>query len=161
MSKSVASPSAPAATAVLSVEEAARLRNAVTRLARRLRQHSSAGITPSQLAVLGGLRRSGPLPLNELAAAESVSAPSISRIVRALEEQGLVTRVAVEDDRRSSLVGLTPRARRILDTIRHQRAAWLAERTQALTPRQVADLGRGVAAIEALLEDNPAAEVAR
>ena len=109
MSKSPApAPVAPILSAVLSVEEAARLRNAVTRLARRLRQHSSAGITPSQLAVLGSLRRSGPVTLNELAAAESVSAPSISRIVRALEDQGLVARVTVEDDRRSSMVGLTP-----------------------------------------------------
>jgi DNA-binding MarR family transcriptional regulator len=157
MSKS-ATASPPVETPVISVEEAARLRNAVTRLARRLRQHSSAGITPSQLAVLGGLRRSGPVTLNELAAAESVSAPSISRIVKSLEEQGLVARETVEDDRRSSQVGLTPRARRILDTIRHQRAAWLVERTHALSPRQVEDLARGVAAIEALLDDAPADE---
>jgi DNA-binding MarR family transcriptional regulator len=147
-----AAPPAPDTRSAVDLEDVVRLRHAVTRLARRLRQQSSAGITPSQLAVLSGLDSSGPVTLGELAAAEAVSPPSITRIVRALEEQGLVKREAVEDDRRAAVVGVTTKARRILQAIRSQRTAWLAERVAELPPRRVADLRRGVAAIEQLLE---------
>ena len=86
----------------------------------------------------------------ELAAAEGVQPPSMTRIANALEERGLVERSVVSDDRRSYRLRLTPRARRLIQTIRDQRTAWLADRVAELGPRTARDLERGIAALEQL-----------
>src|ERR1700730_13374582 len=136
----------------LSLEDVNRLRLVIARLHRRMRQQANAGITPSQLAVLGTLGRLGPLTLGELAAAEGVQPPSITRIANALEERGLVERSVVSDDRRSYRLRLTPRARRLIQTIRDQRTAWLADRVAELPPARIRDLRRGIAALEHIAE---------
>ena len=123
----------------------------IARLQRRLRQQASAGITPSQLAVLSALNRLGPSTPGELATAEAVQPPSITRIVNALEDNQLVERMVVSDDRRSVKLRLTPKARRLLQSIRDRRTAWLAERFAELTPEQVDDLQRGIAALELIV----------
>jgi DNA-binding MarR family transcriptional regulator len=140
-------PDAPPAQA-LSLEDVNRLRLVIARLQRRMRQQVNAGITPSQLAVLGTLNRMGPLTLGELAVAEGVQPPSITRIANALEERRLVERTVVSDDRRSFQLRLTPRARRLIQTIHDQRTAWLAERVAKLSPARIRDLERGIAAME-------------
>jgi DNA-binding MarR family transcriptional regulator len=117
-----------------------------------MRQQANAGITPSQLAVLGTLNRMGPLTYGELAAAEGVQPPSITRIANALEERRLVERTVVSDDRRSFQLRLTPGARRLLQTIRDQRTAWLAERVAKLPPAHIRDLERGITAMEHIAE---------
>jgi DNA-binding MarR family transcriptional regulator len=141
--------------------QVSRTRDAVFQMARRLRQQASAGITASQLAVLGSLERSGPLTLGDLADAESVSPPAVSRTVKLLEEEGFVSRVIIEDDRRAALISITPRARRVLQAIRRERNAWLARRIAELTPRQVSDLARGIAVIESMLEQGADADTTR
>jgi DNA-binding MarR family transcriptional regulator len=136
----------------LSLEDVNRLRLVIAKLHRRMRQQANAGITPSQLAVLGTLNRIGPLTLGELAAAEGVQPPSITRIANALEERRLVERTVVSDDRRSFQLRLTPKARRLLQTIRDQRTAWLADRVAKLPPGRIRDLQRGIAAMEHIAE---------
>ena len=106
----------------------------------------------SQLAILGSLERGGPQTLGRLAAGEGVQPPSITRVVRALEEQRLVTRTTLAEDRRSARVELTAKARRLIENIRRQRTAWLAQRVEALEPTELADLERGIDAMELLLE---------
>jgi DNA-binding MarR family transcriptional regulator len=136
----------------LSLEDVNRLRLVIARLHRRMRQQANAGITPSQLAVLGTLNRMGPLTFGELAAAEGVQPPSITRIANALEERRLVERTVVSDDHRSFQLRLTPKARRLLQTIRDQRTAWLAERVAGLPAARIRDLQRGIAAMEHIAE---------
>ena len=136
----------------LSLEDADRLRLAITRLQRRMRLQANAGITPSQLAALGTLNRLGPLTLGELADAESVAPPSMTRTAVALEEKELVERTVVSDDRRSSRLRLTPRARRLMQTIRAQRTAWIAERVAELDKADIHALERGITALEHLAE---------
>jgi DNA-binding MarR family transcriptional regulator len=136
----------------LSLEDVNRLRLVIARLHRRMRQQANAGITPSQLAVLGTLNRMGPRTLGELSAAEGVQPPSITRIANALEERRLVERTVVSDDRRSFQLRLTPKARRLLQTIRDQRTAWLAEQVAKLPPARIRDLERGIAALEHIAE---------
>jgi DNA-binding MarR family transcriptional regulator len=142
----------PIAPASLSVDDANRLRLVLARLQRRLRQQASAGITPSQLAVLSALSRLGPSTPGELAAAEAVQPPSITRIANALEENQLVERMVVSDDRRSVKLRLTPKARRLMQSIRDQRTAWLADRFAELSPAHARELRRGIEALEQLLE---------
>ncbi len=128
------------------------LRMAVMRLARRLRQQGNVGITPSQLAVLGTLARHGPMSPGQLAEAEAVQPPSMTRIVNGLAEAGMVVRQARPDDRRSAEINLSARGRRAIDSIRAHRNTWLVERLQTLSDAERNDLWRGVAAIEKLLE---------
>ncbi len=123
-----APPSAPA----LGDDELTRLRLAVLRLARRLRQEHAGDLTPSQLSALSCVEREGPLSLRDLAEMERVQPPSISRIVGSLEGEGWVERVADAADRRVVLVSATAKARRELDRIRRERNAWLAGRLAEL-----------------------------
>ena len=94
---------------------ASRLRLAVMRLARVLRQKAQDPITPSQLSALVSVERDGPVTLGELAALESVQPPTMTRIVAALEEQGLVAREADPADRRVSRLDITAAGRKLLE----------------------------------------------
>lgn len=136
------------------VQRVNQLRVAVMRLSRRLRHQGNVGITPSQLAVLGTLERTGPMTLGQLADAEAVQPPSMTRIVNALADAGLVERQAREADRRSTEVAISRGGQRAVDSIRAHRNTWLLERIDGLTEDERADLWRGIAAIERLLEDS-------
>ena len=74
-------------------ELASRLRLAVTRLHRRLRQQAVGGLTPSQSSALAGVAKLGSPTLGALAASEAVQPPSMTRVIVALEEMGYLTRV--------------------------------------------------------------------
>lgn len=132
--------------------EVTRLRLCVLRLARRLRQHTSHGITHSQLSALATVDRHGPLSLGELAQLENVQPPSISRIVAALEGDGFVERVAGEVDKRVALVQVTAKAKRELDTIRRERDAWLADRLLHLSKPEQKSVIHALPALERLLD---------
>jgi len=114
------------------------LRPAVMRLARRLRQmrDDSLELNSNQLSAMAVLLNSGDLPMGELAAAEKMQPPSMTRIVNGLEERGLVTRSADQHDRRSSRVSLTESGRQILLADRRRRDQWLARRIAELEPEE-------------------------
>ena len=129
-----------------------RTRLAVLRLARRLRQHVSPGITPSQQSALAAIEQKGPLTLGELAGFENVQPPSITRIVGNLEAAGLVERTTAVADRRVSLVQITEAGRRELGTIRSQRNAWLAERLSQLDADDLARLRDALPVLDKILD---------
>jgi DNA-binding MarR family transcriptional regulator len=133
-------------------DEITRLRLVLSRLARRLRQEGSGGITPSQLSALAVIDRRGPLTLGELAAIEQVQPPSVSRIVGALEGEGLVEREVDDRDRRAVLVRVTPAAHDQLEAIRRERNAWLASRLATLDADERALVRAAVPVLERLLD---------
>jgi DNA-binding MarR family transcriptional regulator len=140
------------ATATAS-DTASRLRLAVARLARLLRQQSTEGeITVSMLSALASVERLGPVALGELAAVERVQPPSLTRIVGRLEELGLVARAADPADRRIVRVSPTPEGTRLLARNRRRRDAFLAERMQLLNPDEVAAVEAALPVLERLLE---------
>jgi len=134
-------------------EIAGRLRLAVLRLARRLRQQSPPGITPSQLSALSVIHVLGSLTIGELAAHENVQPPTISRIVDALEAAGWVERFADDTDRRVARVRATPQAERELARIRAERNAYLADRFDRLDPDERRALVAALPALEHLLRE--------
>ena len=79
--------------------DVARLRVALARLSRRLRRHSLAGLTPTQLAALSTVEQSGPLRLGDLAAAEGIAPSTLTRLVTALEDIGYVQRTGTRATR--------------------------------------------------------------
>src|SRR3954453_1916555 len=89
-------------------DAAARLRVAITRLNRQLRQQSIGNLTLSQWSALVTIETHEPLRIGDLADREGVSPPTATRLVASLEDQGLVSRTVDASDRRSAYVSLTP-----------------------------------------------------
>src|SRR5207253_8380196 len=120
-------------------EAADRLHSAAIHLLRRLRvRDRESGIGPAQLSALSVLVFGGPRSLGELAEAEQVRPPTMSRIVSGLERTGLVKREATEDGRRVRLVA-TAKGAKILWEGRKRRVESLAN---ALALLGEADRGR-------------------
>jgi DNA-binding MarR family transcriptional regulator len=119
------------------------LRTAVMRTSRRLRVEATGDvITPGQYTVLALLNGNGPSTLRTLAESEHVQAPSMTRIVNALADQGFVTRTAHPDDGRQVQVDITAAGKDVLAEARSQRTAWLAQRVARLSEEDRAILSR-------------------
>src|SRR2546423_85048 len=119
---------------------ASRLRLAIARTARRLRQEAGAQLSPSQTAALVTIERHGPITPSELAQRERIQRPSATRVLAFLEESGLIDRAGDPRDRRSSLVSISPAGRELLATVRGRKDAYLARRLEALSPEDRAAL---------------------
>lgn len=114
---------------------ASALRLAVMRLARRMRaERPQTALTLTQLAALATLERHGPLTPRELAAAERVTPPSMTRVVTALEAAGLASRTDHPSDGRQVLLDATDEGRALLREDRRRREAWLAQQLRELEP---------------------------
>ena len=94
------------------VDLAARLRLAVTRTARRLRQEAGTDLSPSLPAALATIERHGPLTPSELADCERVQRPTATRIAARLEAEGLVARTGDPSDGRVTLLSVHARGPR-------------------------------------------------
>jgi DNA-binding MarR family transcriptional regulator len=134
-------------------ELASRLRLVITRTARRLRQQSDPGLSPTQAAALATIERTGPLTPSELARIERVQRPTISRVTARLGQAGLLERLPDELDRRGARLRVTPEGRRTLRALRNRKTAYLAERLERLDPEDRAVLARASGLLERLLED--------
>jgi DNA-binding MarR family transcriptional regulator len=134
-------------------ELASRLRLSVMRLSRRLRQHAPGDVTQSQLSALAVLVNQGPLTLRELAEAERVQPPTVTRIVDRLTERGLVARRADTNDRRVSWVEATADGRKLVEHVRRRRDSYLAERLRTFDADERALLARASELLERLYED--------
>jgi DNA-binding MarR family transcriptional regulator len=120
-----------------STQLAMTLRDAITRLNRRLRQARPVGdLTGTQLSALTSLEFAGALTPRELAEAERVRPPTMTKIVAKLEERGLVQRTPHPTDGRQVILSATERGREVLAQFERQRNEWLARRLAALTPEE-------------------------
>jgi DNA-binding MarR family transcriptional regulator len=91
---------------------------------------------------------SGPRPIGQLARDERVSAPTMTRLVAGLEADGLVTRTADPDDRRTQRIAATARGREILVAGRARRVAALEALLVGVAPADRAALASAVTVIE-------------
>ena len=131
----------------------ARLRLAIARTARRLRQEAGTDLSPSLTSALATIERHGPLTPSELAQIERVQRPSATRIVAKLDSDGLVDRAADPSDGRVSLVSASRDGRALLRRLRTRKNAYLARRMRDLDPDDVAALEHAAEVLERLLED--------
>lgn len=133
---------------------AERFRVSVGRLARRLRQQSLGGLTPSQSSVLATLDRHGPMSMSRLAEHEAIAKPSATGIVGRLIERGLVDRKPDPADGRSSIVEVTPEGVDAIEERRRERTAYLARRIESLDEADREVLERAVVLLETMVEEH-------
>jgi len=132
-------------------DTAGRLRFAVARMARLLRQQDQSGFGPTVVAALATVERHGPLTLGELATREQVAPPTITKVVEKLEQNGFVARTVDPLDRRSSHVTITPKGAKQLQTFRTRRTEWLSARLAELSDDQRATLAAALPILEQMV----------
>lgn len=133
------------------IEIADRLHSAAIHLLRRLRTEDNAsGLSAPRLSALSVIVFAGPLRISDLAKAEQVKVPTTTRLVTALERDGLVDRTSAPDDARACLVKATARGRRLLQRGRERRVKTLANGLDSLTKRDRSVLSRAAALLEQL-----------
>ncbi len=146
---------APSVEQAASADDVAqRLHSVAIHLLRRLRREDEVlGISAARLSALSVVGFGGPRTLGELAAAEQVRPPTMTRIVAALERAGLVERVRDAADGRVTRIAATQRGRALLEEGRGRRTGRLATRLRTLPPADLATLERASALLEALLHE--------
>lgn len=141
----------PSAARPAAAHLASDLAGAVMRFTRRLRrERPDHGLTISQLSALGQLAQAGAMAPGELAEAEHVQPPSMSRTVAALEARGLVVRTAHPTDGRQVRLSVSPEGSALLAENRRVREAWLSRRLAALTAAERATLREAAAILDRL-----------
>ncbi len=133
-------------------EAAAHLRLVITRTARRMRQEAGSELRASSASALTTVELHGPLTPSELADIERVKRPTATRILRGLEEEGLVQRTPDPKDGRSALISLSGEGRERLRRLRKRKNAYLARRMRDLDADEVATLEGAAEILERLLE---------
>ena len=132
-------------------EVANRLHSAAIHLLRRARRTDPlTGVSPAQLSALSVLM-SGPKALGDLAAAEQVRPPTMSRLVSQMQRAGVARKVTDREDARVVRVHATPKGLRALSRGRAMRIESIEQLMTELGPDELGDVERAVGAIEKLL----------
>lgn len=113
---------------------AARLRVAGWRFARRMRQESDPGITPTLHAALHSIETHGPITAGQLAVHEHVQKPTMTRTIQALLDRELIERLPDPLDGRVSWLRITSTGHKLLQRSRRRTDEFLAKRVKKLTP---------------------------
>ena len=130
----------------------ARLRLAIARTARRMRQEAGDELSPSMTAALATIENHGPLTPSALAELERIKRPTATRVLQRLEEDGLIERSADPSDGRSTVVATTRDGAALLKKLRSRKNAYLARRLRELPPEDVDALRRAADVLERLLD---------
>jgi DNA-binding MarR family transcriptional regulator len=137
----------------MDAELVARLRGVIPRLARQLNETSTGeDLTPTQYSVLALVRIRGPIGLAGLAELEGINPTMLSRIVKVLDERGLVRRLPDPKDMRAARLEATTVGEQVHDRVRAQRTQVLSECLDSLPPETAEALLAAVPAMEALAE---------
>lgn len=137
----------------MDTELVTRLRAVIHRLARVLNDTSTGeDLTPTQYSVLALVRVRGPLGLTELTELEGINPTMLSRVVRALDERGLIRRMQDPGDLRAARVAVTPEGEQVHDRVRALRTKVLSNCLDGLPAETTAVLLAAVPDMEALAE---------
>ncbi len=127
------------------------LRLSLLRAARRIRsQRVNTTATLSQLSALATVCKAGPLSAGEIAAVERVQPPSMTKILAALESSGWVQRSSHPEDRRQSIISITPAGQQLLAEETRARDEWLAKRLVEFSTEDLRKLGEAVDVLDRL-----------
>jgi DNA-binding MarR family transcriptional regulator len=138
----------------MDVELVSRLRRVIGRLARQLTVTATGeGLTPSQASVLGQIALRGPLGMAELAELEGLNPTMLSRVVRKLDDDGLVRKLSDPADLRAVQVEITPEGSLVHDRLRAVRTQVVSECLERLPQDTVAELMHALPAMERLADE--------
>jgi DNA-binding MarR family transcriptional regulator len=138
----------------MDVELVARLRGVISKLARQLNATSTdEGLTPTQYSVLGLIAVRGPLGLTELTELEGLNPTMLSRVVRKLDDEGLISRRTDLSDQRAARVQVTPAGTEVHQRIRAQRTQVLYDCLERLPAEVTDELLRAVPMLEAVAKE--------
>lgn len=138
-------------TSAKPIEVADALHSAAIHLLRRLRrQDDRTGLSAAKLSALSVLVFGGPMRLTDLARAEQVKPPTMTKLVAAMERDGLLRRHPDAEDARAVRLEATARGVKTLQQGRHRRVRVLAAAVEALPSDEVDSLAAAAAVIEAL-----------
>jgi DNA-binding MarR family transcriptional regulator len=144
-------PRRPPSPAPVALAVADRMHSAALHLLRRLRKHDEAmGITAARASALSVAVFGGPVTLGKLATAEQVSAPTITRLVVAMEEEGLLKREPDPTDRRVVWIRATPKGARLLTEGRKRRVEAFAKELSTLDAESLTVLNRAAEILQQL-----------
>lgn len=131
-----------------------RLHSAAIHLLRRVRKQDTAmAETPARLSALSVLVFGGTHTLGQLARAEQVKPPTMTRIVRGLEKSGFAMRRADTNDARRVQIEATAKGKRLLMRGRHARIEYLAAHLQSLNSEELLGLAGTVEILERVLQN--------
>jgi DNA-binding MarR family transcriptional regulator len=141
------------------VELAGRLRLAIVRTSRRLRQQALGAegggeISPTLSAALASIDVHGPLTPSELAERERVKRPTATRTIANLERLGLIERTPDPSDGRGCIVTTTAQGRALMKRMRTRKNAYLASRIRNLSVDELATLEHAAEILERMLEED-------
>jgi DNA-binding MarR family transcriptional regulator len=140
----------------LSIDAADRFHSAAIHALRHVRREDSAtNVPPAQLSALSVLVFGGPRTLGELAAAEQVRPPTMTRVVQALEAEGLVRRTRDADDGRIVRLDATPKGRRVMQRGRERRVENLAALLNRLERDEIERVREAAELVERALAQQP------
>jgi DNA-binding MarR family transcriptional regulator len=127
------------------------LRLSLLRAARRIRsQRVNTSVTLSQLSALATVGKCGPLSAGEIAGIERVQPPSMTKILASLEAAEWVERCSHPEDRRQSIISITPAGRALLAEETRARDEWLAQRLVDFSADELAKLEAAVEVLDRL-----------
>jgi len=130
-------------------ELADRLHSTAIHLLRQVRvQDSATGLAPARLSALSVLVFGGAMSLNDLAKAEQVRPPTMSRIVDALEAEGLIRRTVNPQDRRAVVLEATEKGTAILWAGRKRRVRFLAKHLSRLSEQERRQIDGAIKSIQ-------------
>lgn len=138
----------------MDVELVSRLRRVIGRLARQLNMTATGeGLTPTQASVLGQIAMRGPLGMAELAELEGLNPTMLSRVVRKLDDDGLIRKLSDPADLRAVQVEITPAGALVQDRLRALRTQVVSECLERLSEGTVAELLQALPAMESLADE--------
>ncbi|HTX31404.1 MAG TPA: MarR family transcriptional regulator [Solirubrobacteraceae bacterium] len=145
----------PTLTVTHELETAAQLRTVIGRLSRRLRSTAAArdaGLTPTAISLLLTVARIGRVRLSELAESEGINPTMLSRAIAGMVQDGLLSRVSDEGDRRAAWVEATAAGRRLAERMRRERTSAVNHALETLPEADRRRIERALPALEALSE---------
>jgi DNA-binding MarR family transcriptional regulator len=130
------------------------IRESITKVNRRLRQTRPLGdMTIAQISAMLSLETAGAMTPRELAEAERVQPPTITRIIARLEERGLIQRTPHPTDGRQVILAPSPAGRQLLDEYQRVRDEWLAQRVSRLSAEERNILHRAAEILTRIAKD--------
>lgn len=133
-------------------EAADRMHSAAIHLLRRVaREDQKAGTSPARLSALSVLVFAGPRTISELASMERVKVPTMSRLVSAMEAEGLVRRAVNGADGRSVVLHATAKGRRVLERARELRLSLLEDLLSRASDSELSTVRAAAAIVDRLV----------